>query len=182
MSIVPKALEYYDENKEKFDKQLKDVKYIRLTAYNDDTRKNKIKMYNKDKERLFEFEYEIFGMLNVMEKNVSVWTWGWSIPSLDKKSTYLSRKILEYGFNLEGGRNNFLKTELLTSRFRITNFVQTDIHIAIGSYLTKQNQIFRFIFPPDDITTNVDYIPLMNVNEIGQRWEAFYLVLFDIQK
>lgn len=183
-NLVPKALEYFDNNMEELDKKFRDVKYIRWTVYPTDIKKNKVKMYNKDKERLFEFEYEILGMLNVMDDNVSVWTWAWSIPTLDKKSTQLSRKILDYGFNLEGGKNNFLKTELLTSRFRITNYIQTEIHVAIGSYLTKQSKIFRFIFPPDNeqSSANREYIPLIPIDKAGNRWEAFYLVLYEIEK
>jgi hypothetical protein len=64
------------------------------------------------------------------------------VPYLSKNSTYTSRKILNYGLDL-GPNQEYLKSELITSRFRITNPIQLDIHTAISSYLSQIPTIFQ---------------------------------------
>ena len=61
------------------------------------------------------------------------------------------RNILNYGLNLDPiTENTFLKTELITSRFRINDPVQLDVHIAISSYLSKVPFIFKHIIHEKD--------------------------------
>ena len=79
-----------------------------------------------------------------------MWKWSWSIPTIHKKYTFISRKILEYAFNLDHTKELPLRADLINSKIKIINDLQLDIHIALSSYIGKQPLIFKFYNKFDD--------------------------------
>ena len=136
-TVVSDALEYYDLYQEKFEFFYKYVKDIRFEKAISETDHNKIIFYGDKDQILFKSRYENIG---VYAQKGNVWTWAWSVPVFKKNSTYIIRKVLNYGIDITD--NEFLKGELITSRFKISSKIQIDIHLAIASYLSKQQMVF----------------------------------------
>ncbi len=133
--LITNSLEYYDKNHEKYHDISTKIKYYSLKYSESDLEHNQIIFYNKDKTELFRSRYEVIGIYNNYS---NTWTWGWSIPFLEKNSVYTSRKILNYGLDIIPSTDTqFLKTELITSRFRVSHPTQLDLHVSIASYLSK---------------------------------------------
>jgi len=157
MNIIKNALEHYDNNRDKYDDFLKQIKYTRLDkTYTKDIERPIIHFYDKDKKEIFMSRYEEIGVYSGSSK---IWAWSWAIPDATKNVTYLARKILNYGLDIEREGdlvdNLFLRTELITSRFRIDNIIQLDIHVAISSYITKMPMIIPCVIS-DDLETTYD--------------------------
>jgi len=154
INIVNDALEYYDRNNEKFKNLKKRIKYIKYAdAEPGDIEGVKLLFYDEDKNELFRSRIEILGKYY---NNINTWVWGWSLPGIDKSLTSIIRKVFLYGtdINIQNPANVLLKNELITSRFRVVDNVQIDIHCAIASYLAKKPFIFmwkEFLFKPDEM-------------------------------
>jgi len=142
--LVLNALKYYDTNSEKYSKIFTKTKYYSLEMTQSDIEHNIIILFDKDKNEIFRSRYEYLGLYY---SHLKLWVWGWSIASLQKNEILLSKKILNYGIDL-GKDFAFLKSELITSRFRISDEIQLDIHISIASYIAKNPIICRIIHPP----------------------------------
>jgi hypothetical protein len=134
VNLVLNSFEYYDKNNQKIKDKFTNVKYISLEMINNDLEHNKIIFYDKDLKELFKSRFERLG---IFESKSQIWSWAWTISYFKKNETNIIRKILFYGTDLDSDKSSFLKSELITSRFRITNKVQLDIHCAIASYLSK---------------------------------------------
>ena len=139
IDIIPEALKYYDENAQKYKHIKKHIKFINNSV---DTKKDiegvKLDFFDKDMNILFTSRLEIIGKYY---GDIKVWVWGWSIPTLDKYFTSIIRKVFLYGTDIiinNNVSNVLLKNELITSRFRIDDDIQIDIHCAIASYLAKK--------------------------------------------
>ena len=61
-----------------------------------------------------------------------------------KNQINLIKKVLNYGINLDND-SIFLKSELITSRFKIVNSLQLDMHLAIASYISKEPFVIPII-------------------------------------
>lgn len=133
--IIAPALEYYDRTNEQykslFDK-LNPLKFKKDESEHD-LEHNKITFYDMKDKSLLTSNYEVVGVYSSEHK---MWSWAWSIPLLKKNEIYISKKILNYGLDIE--YSIFLKTELVTSRFEISDNIQLDIHLAIATYLSKK--------------------------------------------
>jgi hypothetical protein len=142
-NLVRNSLIYYDTNYEKYSKKILKYKYISVDPnLKNNYERDKLNFYDKDKNLIFTSEYEHLG---IFDTGSHIWTWAWATPFLRKNNITLSRKILNYGFDLESEENVFLKTELITSRFIISDNAQLDIHVAIASYISKKPTIFKLI-------------------------------------
>jgi hypothetical protein len=73
--------------------------------------------------------------------------------SKSKNSTYLSRKLLNYGLDIDNEELIQLKSELITSRFKIKNTLQLDIHLALAGYLCKNPIIYKHIIGEKETMT-----------------------------
>jgi hypothetical protein len=104
--------------------------------------------YDENEKILLESSYEIMG---IHLPKSQTWKWSWSVPTIHKKYTYISRKILEYAFNLDPVRELSLRANLINSKIKIINNLQLDIHIALSSYIGKQPLIFKFYNKLDTI-------------------------------
>ncbi len=146
INIVTNALEYYDKNTEYYDKILSKIKYYKLKIVESDLNHSSIIFYDKNKKKLFSSRYEIIGMYNKMS---STWVWAWSVPYFNKNATYISKKILNYGLDIPPKpENKFLKSELITSRFRISSTIQLDLHVSIASYISKNPMVYKLKYLP----------------------------------
>lgn len=188
--LVKEALEYFDSNQYNQDSIIKRLKYIKFVDSEKDFEHNQILLYDDEFNKLEKAKYEYIGSY---DSTTMIWSWAWAIPSMKKKNTTIIRKILNYGVELEP-TNNFLKTELITSRFRVTNKIQLDIYSAIVSYLSKKPRIIKIkvylnvkvIEDIDDIIDKTVFIdvtePLINKNTTSEdqyRYTEYYLFLLD---
>jgi hypothetical protein len=144
-NLVSNSLEYFDINKSKYEIVFKNVYGIDFIISSNDVEPNYILFLDKNNGELFRSRYEIIG---VYYEDYKLWTWGWAMPNLNKNITRIIRKLLNYGIDLESSEN-YLKSELITSRFTINNPIQLEIHLALSMYLTKYPCIYSI-----DITTN----------------------------
>jgi hypothetical protein len=140
ITLVRDSLEYYDKYYELYNKKFDEVNYLKIIKSNNDHIQDEIHFFDLNKKLLFKSRFEFIGM---HEPQINLWTWAWSLPYLSKKNTTIIRKILNYGTELEPTAH-FLKSELITSRFKINHYIQLDIHSAIAAYLAKKPVIYKF--------------------------------------
>jgi hypothetical protein len=147
VNIVTEALEYYDKNKEASNKLFSKIKYYKLVNTSIDTEHSKILFYDGDQKKIFESRYEVIGIFN---SEVQMWVWAWSIPKFNKNDIYTVKKILNYGIDIPPTADiKFLKSELITSRFRVTDPIQLEIHASIASYISKIPLIYNLSVVPE---------------------------------
>lgn len=153
-STIRSSLEYYDINCEKYNNFINKIKYIKFI--NNNQRTDEIVFLDKNKNILLQSAYEILGIYLPKQH---VWKWSWSIPTFQKKYTFISRKILEYAFNLDQKDEYLLRSKLINSKINIFNNLQLDIHIALSSYIGKQPLIFKFynVFEENDSSNDEVY-------------------------
>ncbi len=137
--IVEKALEYYDM------KNIKYKKYLQTNTTLIDREKNTIKFTDIDD---LEYKYEILG---VFDNTNNIWMWSWMIPEFMYNETNITRQLLNYGLKITPtiissipDDKLYLKTQMVNSRFLLQNEFQLELHLAISSYLAKDN--FNFIY------------------------------------
>lgn len=157
-TLVSDALEYFDTNHEKYGLYFKNVKSIKFEEAMSDTDYYKIIFYDKNQNMMGKSRYENIG---IYSQKGRVWTWAWSISTFAKNTINIIRKVLNYGIDIDNSKK-FLKNELITSRFEISNKIQIDIHIAIASYLSKQPAIFiikklPYSVDKNEIVNEVDF-------------------------
>lgn len=178
-NLISDSLEYYDNNTEKYNDFFKRIKYIRFINTTNDLEHNKIVLYDNNRNEILQSRYELIGLYI---NKAQIWTWAWSIPRFRKNTTYIARKIINYGMDLDP-ESLFLKTELITSRFRITNPIQLDIHAAISSYLSKQHIVYKYM---SYITFKVDENGLVDITNIPNEnlddYTIYYMFLLDSPK
>jgi hypothetical protein len=168
IKLIPDALEYYDQNAEKYKKFLSKITKYKIIEAPSDLEHNKIALYDKNEQELIVSDYEVLGMYNHVNH---MWFWGWAVSSFRKNLTFISRKILTYAFDLNPAiyLNLHLKTELITSRFIITNPIQLDLHISLASYLSKSPVIYKYILRADEKNPDdyvIYYLILLNHDKI----------------
>jgi len=135
-TLIRKSLDYYDNKNNEY------KKFIKTDKIKMDKAKSKIMLEDKV------FSYEALG---VFDNQTNVWAWSWMIPSIDNIKKNLSRKLLNYGLDIEIQNNEttledmYLKTQFTNSRFLLNEFLQLEIHLALSSYLLKEN--IKFIYP-----------------------------------
>ena len=176
INLISDSLEYYDANSEKYNDFFKKVKYVKFLDVVKDIDHNTIIMYDSNKNEILSSRYEIIGVYNNKSRT---WTWAWSVPRFRKNTTHIARKIITYGMDLDP-ESRFLKTELITSRFRITNPVQLDIHAAVASYLSRQYIVYKYVsyisFTADiDGLVDITNVPKDNADE----YTVYYMFLLD---
>ena len=187
--IVIDALRYYDKNTEKYEKAFKNARYHKILYNKSDIDHNKITFYDEHKKPILTSKFEIIGVYDNIPKT---WIWAWSNPYFSKNTTYISRKILNYGLDLDSS-TSFLKSELISSRFRISSFVQLDLHVAIASYISKNPVIYKLIIDSNapfefgiksesDITKSDTFIPINTDKSLRNNYTIYYLYMLDYDK
>lgn len=180
INIVTNSLEYYDKNMEKYDKIISKIKYWKVESVDSDLEHSKIIFYDKNKKEIFKTRYEIIGLYNDIS---NTWVWAWSIPFFRRNSTYISKKILNYGLDIPPDtENRFLKSELITSRFRVSDKIQLDLHVSIASYISKKPMIYNLIYrDTNEYLNQQDYYKVVdNIDEIN-NYVSMYIFLLDYE-
>jgi len=135
-NLILKSFDYYDKKNEQY------KKYLNKNGVLDG--ENSQIIFGEEK-----FKYELLG---VFDNQTNVWIWSWMIPLIDNKKSDISKKLLNYGLNIFPSQENqeaiYLKTQLLNSRFLIEDEFQLEIHLALATYLAKDN--FKFLYPIKD--------------------------------
>lgn len=162
--IVKDALEYYDENENKYYDKCNSFKYYKL-----DIEKGKIYFFDKGKKELYESTYGIIGKYIY---SGGIWVWGWSNGEFNKQQISTSRRVLNYALDLDK-KDILMKTELITSRMQITSVIQADIHAAMASFLSKQPFIFKLYYYDSKSYENEYFKLRKHANPLG----VLYLVL-----
>jgi hypothetical protein len=173
--LISNALESYDLHVDKYESFLKKVSYYILHVDTDEvemTIYQYISFYDKNKTLLHKSTYEVLGIFDPIG---SIWIWAWATPYLDKNMTRISRKILNYGIDLSS-TNDFLKSELITSRFKISNPIQIELHCSIASYLGKKQIIIGII--PDKEKQVDEYFTYVYKEVPTQK--IYYIFLEDL--
>lgn len=134
--LVKKALLNYDIKNEKFKDILKTKEYI----YKKDSATLEFNNLSK------KFKFNILGIFDYSKK---IWIWSWLVPSYSYNHILYAKKLLDYGIKINPEKVDveflFIKTQLVNSRFLLDDILQLDIHLAIISYLLKDN--FDFVYP-----------------------------------
>lgn len=160
-STIRDSLEFYDKNREKYRDFFNKIKFVKFVDNNNTI--DDIIFYDENKNIILESSYEI---MSVFLPKTHMWKWSWAIPTIPKKYTFVSRKILEYAFNLDHIKELPLRANFTNSKIKIMNNLQLDIHIAISSYIGKQPLVFKFYnkfnnsFSEEQQNNNID-----NTNE-----------------
>jgi hypothetical protein len=170
--LILTALEYYDKNKEKYGKYISKIKYYDTIINENDMEHSVIIFYDKNKKELFRSRYEIIG---IYYNYSSTWVWSWTIPDYPKNATFITKKILNYGLDIDNKQDPLLKIELITSRFTIFNKIQLDIHIAISSYIAKVPFIINIYFNPK-LQTDGTYKNFNSIDELYGDENDFHIM------
>lgn len=173
ISLVRNALEYYDQNDDSHKELLKNAHYIKFIKAESDMDHNIIVFFDQEKKEFFRSRYEIIGLYT---SDTNIWAWAWAIPMFQKNNTNIARKIWNYGAVLDP-KVGFLKTELITSRFRISNKIQLDIHVGIASYISKNKLIYKHY---NYINKTPDVDGYLHIGEtLDEAYTAYYMFLLD---
>jgi len=176
IEIVNDALRYYDGNNELYKNIRKHMRYVKHAVVNrKDVEGIKLIFYDENMKEIFTSRVEILGKYY---SSINVWVWGWSLPSINKSLTSIIRKVFLYGTDIDlnaNPANILLKNELVTSRFRIEDEIQIDIHCAIASYLAKKP--FVFVWKNIPFIKDNEPIEIQNTSETTDV--AYYTFIVD---
>jgi DUF4097 and DUF4098 domain-containing protein YvlB len=175
--IIQNSLIYYDKNYQKYKKYLDRIAFKNITASTNDIDRSTILFTDENNKKVLKAKFEYIG---IYYNTANLWVWAWADPDIKKNANYMSRKILQYGLDINTGEtkhvhqdddeyfdvNKFLKSELITSRFNITNELQLEIHIAIANYLAK---------------TPISYHTTGYFTKDKKNYKRHYMFLFDIE-
>ena len=180
-NIIKSSLEYYDSYQPKVIDILNDIYYIKIINNKNIT--DEIIFFDKDKKEIFKSSYEVLSAHIPQQK---VWKWAWSLSVAEKKSNFISRKILEYAFNLDYKKDFFLKSTLINSNIIIINDLQLDIYIALSANISKKPFIFKLYYPPivSYLTKDEEYYPYRKIIEDPEKdnYMVYYLFILDFDK
>ena len=136
ISLVDQALTYYDI------KSIEYNKYILCDNISVNREDNTIKFVTVDQTM---FKYDILG---IFDNTTNIWMWGWMVPEYYINEVTIVKKLLNYGLKIDrtdlSANKLYLKTQLVNSRFLLEDQFQLDIHIALASYLVKDN--IKFVY------------------------------------
>lgn len=149
--IIKSSLEYYDKHQSKVNNFINEIEYVKFKDNNNLT--DQIIFYNKKKEVILESSYEL---LSFFISDIKIWKWSWAVPTVPKKHTFITRKILDYSFDLDHEKDYLLKSTFLSSNIKITNDIQLDIHLALSAKICKKPFILKWFFEPHDIDNLTD--------------------------
>ena len=105
-------------------------------------------MTKKNNKLVCTAQFEKMGYYNT---KLNLWVWAWAfnalagLPSPEKNELYLSKKLLNYGLDIELSNNskkndfNLLKEILTNSRILISNNISLNLLVYISLYITKKD-------------------------------------------
>jgi len=144
-TLVTNALLYYDEKSIEYNKYI-NVENIKINRMEGTIIFNDIDLY----------KYEILGLF---DNTNHIWMWAWMVPDFISSETNIVKKLLFYGLKINPSiltkvpdDKLYLKTQLVNSRFLLQDEFQLELHLAISSYLAKDN--FKFIYSKKKYLSN----------------------------
>jgi hypothetical protein len=153
ITVIPDALNYYDNNNDMYSSIIDKISYYRRADVQSNTKNLAYTFYDDNDKEIFTSRVELIGRYQISSNDNSLksWTWGWGIPITNKYFTNIIKKVFLYGSDIDvstGGKISddklILKSELITSRFYVSNDTQVDIHCALASYLAKMPMVLSF--------------------------------------
>jgi len=166
--FISNAYSYLDKQRKKYenyDFELEDIKFEQFFPIGGlkdmDLLEFKIK-YNNNKTLI-----GTSSVLGVFNNKQSVWTWAWALPLNFKSENYLSKKILNYAFDIDikndslviQQSNTIFKAELLNSKIYIQyHNIEIEKYIAIALYLTKSDYYYKETVKNFNVNTQEDEI------------------------
>lgn len=163
--LIKNALEYYDINAMKYYDKSNTFKFYKLIKS-----ERKILFYDGNKQKIAEYTYDAIGKY-IPSKNL--WSWAWATAELSKDLTKQSRQVLNYAFELDD-EDLMLKTELITSRYKITSPIQLDFHVALTMFLSKKPFMYILNYFEE---TNKNQDELIKIITDGQPLISFFMLL-----
>jgi hypothetical protein len=175
---IKSSLEYYDSYQPKINELVNKIHYIRFINNKNIT--DEIIFFDKNKKEIFKSSYEI---LAAYIPHYHAWKWSWSLPSTEKKKSFISRKILEYAFDLDNKKDYLLKSTLINSKIKIINDLQLDIYKAISASLSKKPFILKIFSIPLTLEEDLEYYPFKKINEDSEsiKYVTLYLFILDYE-
>jgi hypothetical protein len=149
-NVITSALSYYDNSLNTYSKLLK---YKRQLVYDNEKNSYVVRFINKKREVVFVSKCEIIGKYDLLN---GYWMWAWADNSYDSHLIQYSKKILNYGLNLD---NSKLRDHFINSKIFLNSNAQIDIHIALILYILKKPLII-----PISWTRTVDDVLMENYN------------------
>lgn len=141
-----------------------------------DKENQEILFYDSNKKLLTKYKYQILGKTNNTD-NILHWYWGWSLDFI-KSKIILSKKLFEYGLNIDSNTNQYLKQILVNSNIKINNNYSKELIIATSLYLLKHNNFFTYKIPLYDNSNNNDN----KKDYIYKKYYKYTDDYFDIKK
>ncbi len=171
---IKSALEYYDSNQPSVNEIINKTAYLKKQDNQNIT--DEIFFYDKNKKLIYKSAYELIA---VYMPSMSTWKWAWSLPTAKKKSTFFSRKILEYAFNLDEEKEFLLRSTLINSKIKIDNNLQLDIYLSLTAKLSKKPFILKTFNAPIELDDG--YFPFKEINEDpnNENYMIYYLLILD---
>ena len=185
-SIIKNSLEYYDYFQPEIQKIINNIEYIEFKTNSNIT--DELIFYDLNNNVILKSKYEI---LSIFNPQVNVWKWSWSLPSIKKKNSIITRKILEYAFTLDPETDYLLKSTLINSNINILNNNQLDIYLGLSAKLSKKPFIFRFYNIPHEnkkdennindrnVSDNIYYYKKIINNPKKHNFMSIYAIILD---
>jgi len=159
--IISKALEDYDAYKPVSDKLTKKNNRVEVINSKEDTKRDIIKIFDKNNKLLVESEYEILGLYY---PTTNIWTWGWAAPELKHPHNFLSHEIFNHVMSWDNEKL-YIKSMLINSRSSITDEIQIDINLAICTSIIKHYVIYPLV-KTNETSSVVIYLILLNNHQL----------------
>jgi hypothetical protein len=177
--LIKSSLEYYDSYQPKIVDIINKTEYIKIKDNKNIT--DQIIFFDKNKKKIFESSFEF---LSIFIPHSNIWKWAWSLPTAKKKNNFISRKLLDYAFNLDSDKDYLLRSTLINSKIKIINNLQLDIYVSLSAKLSKNPFILKiFIAPPseDDYDEEEKFYPFRQINEDidNNKYICYYLFILD---
>jgi hypothetical protein len=166
--IVSDALKYFDQCNEKYKHIVDSIKYWHPLANEapTDTSPRICIFMDGAKKEVFRSRVEILGRYNNF-----LWEWGWCLADMPNSYLKTIRTVLLYGIDIDTfthKKNIFLKSELTTSHYKITDVTQIEIHCAIAMYLAKK----KLVIPVNLKKSTIDFSDF-------PQYDTYYMFIMD---
>ena len=179
--IVKQAFDYYDSNNHIY--KVKHANFFEIISNQYDTQHNIIVFYDKNKQEIYRSRFEIMGSYF---NDTNTWIWGWAIPFLRKNTQRIIKNVLNYIIDMDLSEVDLIfKTELMTSRTRISNMIQIEKYGAISSYLSKNPMTYHIDISNDLDKPNDIYDSGMHpiIGKMPRdKFIRFYIFLLDYER
>ena len=159
MKNYARAYEYFDKQNEQFKDIFNDNITIEFSKNTVNLQMIGLEIF-KNNNKIGHADCSTIGLFN---SENSTWYWSWCLPFNNKNENYLSKKILDYAFNIDIDMDNVMKTsddaifksELLNSKIYMENpSIEIEKFLAISMYILKAE--YFHIIPIANLNVKTD--------------------------